>query len=63
MIISLKMFLKLSHTYSINHQWYGRESFSEVILLLKVDRFEEFSNQRKIDGMVNDNSRSCNSKK
>ena len=28
----------------------------------KVDRFEGFSNRCKIDGMVNDNSSSCNSK-
>ena len=36
--------------------------FTETIFLLKVDRFEAFSNQFKIDGMVNDNSSSCNSK-
>ena len=34
--------------------------FTEIIVLLKVDRFEGFSNQCKIDGMVNDNSSSCN---
>ena len=33
----------------------------EIILLLKVDRFEGFLNWYKIDGMVNDNSSSCNS--
>ena len=37
--------------------------FTEIILLLKVDRFEGFLNQCKTDGMVNDNSSSCNSKK
>ena len=36
--------------------------FTEIIVLLKVDRFEGFSNWCKIDGMVNDNSSSCNSK-
>ena len=36
--------------------------FSEIILLLKVNHFEGFLNQYKIDGMVNDNSSSCNSK-
>ena len=36
--------------------------FIEIIVLLKVDCFERFSNWCKIDGMVNDNSSSCNSK-
>ena len=36
--------------------------FTEIIVLLKVNRFEGFSNRCKIDGMVNDNSSSCNSK-
>ena len=36
--------------------------FTEIIVLLKVDRFEGFSNWCKIDGMVNNNSSSCNSK-
>ena len=37
--------------------------FTEITVLLKVDRFVEgFSNRCKIDGMVNDNSSSCNSK-
>ena len=36
--------------------------FTEIIVLLKVDRFEGFLNRCKIDGMVNDNSSSCNSK-
>ena len=36
--------------------------FTEIIVLLKVDRFEGFSNRCKIDRMVNDNSSSCNSK-
>ena len=30
--------------------------FPETILLLKVDRFEGFLNQCKIDGVVTDNS-------
>ena len=34
--------------------------FPEIILLLKVDRFEGIVNQIKIDGMVNDHSSSCN---
>ena len=34
--------------------------FSEIILLLKVDRFEGILNRIKIDGMVNDHSSSCN---
>ena len=29
--------------------------FPDIILLLKVDRFEGFWNRCKIDGMVNDN--------
>ena len=33
----------------------------ETILLLKVDNFEGFLNRCKTDGMVNDNSSSCNS--
>ena len=36
--------------------------FTEIIVLLKVDHFEGFSNWCKIDGMVNDNLSSCNSK-
>ena len=36
--------------------------FTEIIVLVKVDRFEVFSNWCKIDRMVNDNSSSCNSK-
>ena len=36
--------------------------FTEIMVLLKVDNFEGFSNRCKIDGMVNDNSSSCNSK-
>ena len=36
--------------------------FTEITVLLKVDRFEGFSNQCKIDEMVNDNSSRCNSK-
>ena len=36
--------------------------FTEIIVLLKVDHFEGFSNRCKIDRMVNDNSSSCNSK-
>ena len=36
--------------------------FTETILLLQVDSFEGFSNRCKIDGMVDDNSSSCNSK-
>ena len=36
--------------------------FTQIILLLKVDRLEGFSNRCKIDGMVNDNSSSCNLK-
>ena len=36
--------------------------FTEILVLLKVDNFEGFSNWYKIDGMVNDNSSSCNSK-
>ena len=36
--------------------------FPDDILLLKVDDFEGFLNQCKIDEMVNDNSISCNSK-
>ena len=36
--------------------------FTEITVLLKVDRFEGFSNRCKIDGMVNDNSSSGNSK-
>ena len=36
--------------------------FTKIIVLLKVDRFEGFLNRCKIDGMVNDNSSSCNSK-
>ena len=36
--------------------------FPEHILLLKVDCFEGFLNQCKIDRMVNDNSSSCNTK-
>ena len=35
--------------------------FLEIILLLKVDRFEGILNRIKIDGMVNDHSSSCNS--
>ena len=36
--------------------------FLETILLLKVDCFEGFLKRCKSDGMVNDNSSSCNSK-
>ena len=36
--------------------------FQENILLLKVNCFEGFLNRCKLDGMVNDNSNSCNSK-
>ena len=36
--------------------------FTEIIVLLIVDRFEGFANWCKIDRMVNDNSSSCNSK-
>ena len=36
--------------------------FLDLIPLLKVDRFEGFLNRCKIDGMVNDNLSSCNSK-
>ena len=35
--------------------------FPDTVLLLKVDCFERISNQIKIDRMVNDHSRSCNS--
>ena len=38
------------------------KNFPETILLLKVNRFEEFLNRYKIDGMVYDNSSSCNLK-
>ena len=63
MIISLKMVQKnFSRTYSINHKWYGCKFFPKNILLFKVDSFGEFLNRCKIDGMVNDNSSSCNSK-
>ena len=34
---------------------------THIILLLQVDRFEGILNRCKIDGMVNDNSSSCNS--
>ena len=34
----------------------GVKLFTEIILLLKVDHFEGFSNRCKIDRMVNDNS-------
>ena len=34
--------------------------FPEIILLLKVDRFEGILNRIKIDEMVNDHSNSCN---
>ena len=34
----------------------------DLIPLLKVDCFEGFLNQYKIDGMMNDNLSSCNSK-
>ena len=37
-------------------------NFLETILLLKMDHSEGFLNQCKIDGMVHDNSSSCNSK-
>ena len=33
---------------------------AEIILLLKLDRFEGIVNQSKIDRMVNDHSSSCN---
>ena len=35
--------------------------FPDIILLLKVNRFEGILNRIKIDGMVNDHSSSCNS--
>ena len=35
--------------------------FKKIMVLLKVDHFEGFSNRCKIDGMMNDNSSSCNS--
>ena len=35
--------------------------FPKIILLLKVDYFEEILNQIKIDRMVNDYLSSCNS--
>ena len=41
---------------------YGHEIFPETILMFKEDCFEGFLNWCKIDGMVNDNSSSCNSK-
>ena len=34
--------------------------FPEIILSLKVDRFEGIVNRIKIDGMVNDHLSSCN---
>ena len=36
--------------------------FPDLIALLKVDRFEGFLNRYKIDGIMNDNLSSCNSK-
>ena len=37
--------------------------FPDTILLLKVDHFEGIINRIKVDGMVNDHSSRCNSKK
>ena len=45
----------------INYYSYHAETFPDVTPLLKVDRFEGFLNWCKINGMVNDNSSSCNS--
>ena len=39
-------------TYRMHHQCYGSKNFSNTTILLKVDRFEGFSNQTNVDELV-----------
>ena len=57
------MLITICHcTYRMHHQCYGSENFSNNIILLKVDHFEEFSNQTNIDKLVINITSGCSYK-
>ena len=46
----------------MHHQCYGSENFSQQYHVIKVDRFEEFSNQTNVDELVINSMSGCNYK-
>ena len=46
----------------MHHQCYGPENFPNTIMLLKVDRFEGFSNRSNVDKLVINSTTGCNCK-
>ena len=46
----------------MHNQCYGYENFPNTAVLLKVDRFEGFSNQSNVDELVINSTSGCNYK-
>ena len=58
----LLFFTICRRTYQMYPQCYGSENFPNTIVLLKVDRFKEFSNQSSVDKLVINSMSGCNYK-
>ena len=53
-------FIICCHTYRMHHQCYRSEIFPNTIILLKVNRFEGFSNRSNVNEFVINSMSGCN---